>query len=137
MYALLPGALFSAGLEFDVVVDVVAFETRDVERDIRLFEERTRHHLGPDPLLDRRSPHLPGIHLPVHQIYVPEDPKCPELGMRRLVAYPGTRRSEALALKWSDINATTMNIYSHVTPTMQRSAVDRFAAHLGNAEHFF
>lgn len=28
---------------------------------------------------------------------------------------------------------TTMNIYSHVTPTMQRSAVDRFAAHLGNA----
>lgn len=27
---------------------------------------------------------------------------------------------------------TTMNIYSHVTPTMQRSAVDRFAAHLGN-----
>ena len=26
---------------------------------------------------------------------------------------------------------TTMNIYSHVTPTMQRSAVDRFAAHLG------
>ena len=28
---------------------------------------------------------------------------------------------------------TTMNIYSHVTPTMQRSAVDRFAAHLGQA----
>ncbi|WP_448070450.1 tyrosine-type recombinase/integrase [Georgenia yuyongxinii] len=28
---------------------------------------------------------------------------------------------------------TTMNIYSHVTPTMQRSAVDRFAAHLGHA----
>ena len=28
---------------------------------------------------------------------------------------------------------TTMNIYSYVTPTMQRSAVDRFAAHLGNA----
>lgn len=28
---------------------------------------------------------------------------------------------------------TTMNIYSHVTPTMQKSAVDRFAAHLGNA----
>ena len=28
---------------------------------------------------------------------------------------------------------TTMNIYSHVTPTMQRSAVDRFAAHLGKA----
>ena len=28
---------------------------------------------------------------------------------------------------------TTMNIYSHVTPTMQRSAVDRFAAHLGDA----
>ena len=27
---------------------------------------------------------------------------------------------------------TTMNIYSHVTPTMQRSAVDRFAAHLGS-----
>jgi len=25
---------------------------------------------------------------------------------------------------------TTMNIYSHVTPTMQ-SAIDRFAAHLG------
>ena len=25
---------------------------------------------------------------------------------------------------------TTMNIYSHVTPTMQRSAVDRFANHL-------
>jgi len=25
---------------------------------------------------------------------------------------------------------TTMNIYSHVTPTMQKSAVDRFAAHL-------
>lgn len=28
---------------------------------------------------------------------------------------------------------TTMNIYSHVTPTMQKSAVDRFAAHLGQA----
>lgn len=28
---------------------------------------------------------------------------------------------------------TTMNIYSHVTPTMQRSAVTRFAAHLGKA----
>lgn len=28
---------------------------------------------------------------------------------------------------------TTMNIYSHVTPTMQRSAIDRFAAHLGKA----
>ncbi|KXZ61421.1 Tyrosine recombinase XerC [Microbacterium laevaniformans] len=28
---------------------------------------------------------------------------------------------------------TTMNIYSHVTPTMQRPAVDRFAAHLGKA----
>jgi integrase len=28
---------------------------------------------------------------------------------------------------------TTMNIYSHVTPTMQRSAMDRFAAHLGDA----
>jgi len=28
---------------------------------------------------------------------------------------------------------TTMNIYSHVTPTMQKSAVDRFAAHVGNA----
>ncbi|WGH83386.1 tyrosine-type recombinase/integrase [Auritidibacter ignavus] len=27
---------------------------------------------------------------------------------------------------------TTINIYSHVTPTMQRSAVDRFAAHLGS-----
>ncbi|PRI11705.1 hypothetical protein B4915_04470 [Leucobacter massiliensis] len=27
---------------------------------------------------------------------------------------------------------TTMNIYSHVTPTMQRSAVDRFAAHLSS-----
>ena len=27
---------------------------------------------------------------------------------------------------------TTMNIYSHVTPTMQRSGVDRFAAHLGS-----
>jgi len=27
---------------------------------------------------------------------------------------------------------TTMNIYSHVTPTMQRSAVDRFAAHLNS-----
>ena len=27
---------------------------------------------------------------------------------------------------------TTMNIYSHVTPTMQRSAIDRFAAHLGD-----
>jgi len=25
-----------------------------------------------------------------------------------------------------------MNIYSHVTPTMQRSAVDRFAAHLNS-----
>ena len=25
---------------------------------------------------------------------------------------------------------TTMNIYSHVTPTMQKSAIDRFAAHL-------
>jgi hypothetical protein len=23
-----------------------------------------------------------------------------------------------------------MNIYSHVTPTMQKSAIDRFAAHL-------
>ena len=31
---------------------------------------------------------------------------------------------------------TTMNIYSHVTPTMQRSAVDRFAAHLGKAEGY-
>lgn len=129
----------------------------------------------------------------------------------RLIAYTGMRRSEALALRWSDINTktmrvsirravdtddgklrspdamtsrwdrrlkwatakfdslhrvtikglrhthatlllelgehpkvvqerlghstitTTMNIYSHVTPTMQRSAVDRFAAHLGNA----
>ena len=28
---------------------------------------------------------------------------------------------------------TTMNIYSHVTPTMQKAAVDRFAAHLGEA----
>ncbi|MFD5225419.1 tyrosine-type recombinase/integrase [Microbacterium sp. NPDC058342] len=28
---------------------------------------------------------------------------------------------------------TTMNIYSHVTPTMQRSAIDRFAASLGQA----
>ena len=28
---------------------------------------------------------------------------------------------------------TTMNIYSHVTPTMQKAAADRFAAHLGNA----
>jgi len=27
---------------------------------------------------------------------------------------------------------TTMNIYSHVTPTMQKSAVERFAAHLGS-----
>ncbi|MGH3501726.1 MAG: tyrosine-type recombinase/integrase [Nocardioidaceae bacterium] len=27
---------------------------------------------------------------------------------------------------------TTMNIYSHVTPTMQKSAVERFAAHLGD-----
>jgi integrase len=26
---------------------------------------------------------------------------------------------------------TAMNVYSHVTPTMQKSAVDRFAAHLG------
>lgn len=24
-----------------------------------------------------------------------------------------------------------MNIYSHVTPTMQKSAIDRLAAHLG------
>ena len=28
---------------------------------------------------------------------------------------------------------TTMNIYSHVTPTMQKAAVDRFAAHLDQA----
>ena len=28
---------------------------------------------------------------------------------------------------------TTMNIYSHVTPTMQKAAADRFAAHLGEA----
>lgn len=28
---------------------------------------------------------------------------------------------------------TTMNIYSHVTPTMQKAAATRFAAHLGNA----
>jgi integrase len=28
---------------------------------------------------------------------------------------------------------TTMNIYSHVTPTMQKAAVDRFAAHLEQA----
>ena len=28
---------------------------------------------------------------------------------------------------------TTMNIYSHVTPTMQKAAADRFAAHLGGA----
>ncbi|MFZ2016324.1 MAG: site-specific integrase [Nocardioides sp.] len=28
---------------------------------------------------------------------------------------------------------TTMNIYSHVTPTMQKTAVDRFAAHLDKA----
>lgn len=28
---------------------------------------------------------------------------------------------------------TTMNIYSHITPTMQKSAVERFAAHLGQA----
>ena len=27
---------------------------------------------------------------------------------------------------------TTMNIYSHVTPTMQKAAVNRFAAHLGD-----
>lgn len=27
---------------------------------------------------------------------------------------------------------TTMNIYSHVTPTMQKSAIDRFAVHLGD-----
>jgi integrase len=27
---------------------------------------------------------------------------------------------------------TTMNIYGHVTPTMQKSAIDRFAAHLGD-----
>jgi len=26
-----------------------------------------------------------------------------------------------------------MNIYSHVTPTMQKAAADRFAAHLGDA----
>jgi integrase len=25
---------------------------------------------------------------------------------------------------------TTMNIYSHLTPTMQKAVVDRFAAHL-------
>lgn len=25
-----------------------------------------------------------------------------------------------------------MDIYSHVTPTMQKSAIDRFAAHLGD-----
>jgi integrase len=30
---------------------------------------------------------------------------------------------------------TTMNIYSHVTPTMQKAAVDHFAAHLDGAEH--
>lgn len=30
---------------------------------------------------------------------------------------------------------TTMNIYSHVTPTMQKAAADRFAAHLGGAWH--
>lgn len=29
--------------------------------------------------------------------------------------------------------STTMNIYSHVTPTMQKAAVDRFAAHLDRA----
>ncbi len=28
---------------------------------------------------------------------------------------------------------TTMSIYSHVTPTMQKAAVDRFAAHLDGA----
>ncbi|WP_448074013.1 site-specific integrase [Georgenia yuyongxinii] len=28
---------------------------------------------------------------------------------------------------------TTTNIYSHVTPTMQKAAADRFAAHLGDA----
>jgi integrase len=28
---------------------------------------------------------------------------------------------------------TTMNIYSHVTPTMQKNAIDRFAAHLGES----
>ena len=28
---------------------------------------------------------------------------------------------------------TTMNIYSHVTPTMKKAAVDRFAAHLDQA----
>ncbi len=36
---------------------------------------------------------------------------------------------------------TTMNIYSHVTPTMQKAAVDRFAAHLethpAGAQHIF
>ncbi len=26
-----------------------------------------------------------------------------------------------------------MNIYGHVTPTMQKSAIDRFAAHLGDS----
>ncbi len=29
--------------------------------------------------------------------------------------------------------STTMNIYSHVTPTMQKAAVNRFAAHLGDS----
>ncbi|MFC9560086.1 tyrosine-type recombinase/integrase [Agromyces sp. NPDC056965] len=28
---------------------------------------------------------------------------------------------------------TTMNIYSHVTPTMQRNAIDRLAAHIEGA----
>ncbi|MBC7592867.1 MAG: hypothetical protein H7288_02820 [Kineosporiaceae bacterium] len=46
------------------------------------------------------------------------------------------RRSEAFAQRWNDINTKTMRICSQVTPAIQRSAVDRFAAHLGDAQHF-
>lgn len=58
------------------------------------------------------------------------------LPLWRLVAYAGMRRSEAFAQRWNDINTKTMRICSQVTPTIQRSAVDRFAAHLGDAQHF-
>jgi integrase len=38
-----------------------------------------------------------------------------------------SREYSQLSSSWAS-RTTTMDVYSHVTPTMQRSAVDRFAA---------
>lgn len=46
---------------------------------------------------------------------------------------PHIRAGQPLPKSTPTCSATTMNIYSHVTPTMQKAAVDRFAQHLKNA----